>query len=201
MTWKVRHEGSPQSVERPLDVLVDELADGVWETTDEVLEPGATQWVAFENHPTFEEMCEDLEAPPKPAPEGDAHLDFNALIDVTMVLLIFFILTTTVVALQKRIEAPTAEKGKAGIRQVTKEQVEATMIYVKARIENGEAVILVEDKPVPLQELPGKIRGLASPQKTSLLMEIDDFVSQDTMVQIISAAKAAGLARVQFLVP
>jgi len=40
-----------------------------------------------------------------------------------------------------------------------------------------------------------------TPQKTTLLLEHDDFVSQEVVVQIISAAKAAGLDRVQLVVP
>jgi len=33
MNWKVRHEGSPEAVERTLPELEQGLADGVWETT------------------------------------------------------------------------------------------------------------------------------------------------------------------------
>jgi biopolymer transport protein ExbD len=201
MNWKVRHQGSPESVERPLETLTDELADGIWETTDEIQEPGGTRWVSFENHPSFAEMCEELEAPPKPAPEGEAHLDFNALIDVTMVLLIFFILTTTVAALQKRIEAPTADKSKKGITQLTKEKAEATTVMIKATIENGETVILLDGRKVGLEGLAGLIRAQVTPQKTTLLLDHDDFVLNSVVVDIISAAKAAGLDRVQMVVP
>jgi biopolymer transport protein ExbD len=201
MNWKVRHEGSPEAVDRTLETLTDELADGVWETTDEIQEPGSTKWVSFENHPSFAEMCEELETPPKPAPEGEAHLDFNALIDVTMVLLIFFILTTTVAALQKRIEAPTADKSKKGITQITQDKAEATTVMVKVTVENGEPVVLLGGKKVGLQGLAGLIRAQITPQKTTLLLEHDDFVSTEVVVEIISAAKAAGLDRVQYVVP
>lgn len=201
MNWKVRHEGSPESVERTLADLEQELADGVWETTDEIQEPGVPVWKAFENHPRFAEMCEELEAPPKPAAEGEAHLDMNALIDVTMVLLIFFILTTTMAALQRRIEAPSVEKGKAGVRVLTKEQVEQQTVHVKIRIENGETVILIEEKPANLQNLTAELRKYVTKTKTSMLLEYDGEVTQDVVVQIIDKAKLAGLERVQFLVP
>jgi biopolymer transport protein ExbD len=201
MNWKVRHEGSPEFVERPLETLVDELADGIWQTTDEIQEPGSNEWVAFENHPAFAEMCEELEVPPKPPAEGETHLDFNALIDVTMVLLIFFILTTTVAALQKRIEAPTADKGKKGITVLTKEKAEATTVMVKVHVENGEPMVQLDGRKTSLEGLAGQIRAAVTPQKTTLLLEHDDFVSQEVVVQIISAAKAAGLDRVQLVVP
>lgn len=201
MNWRVRHEGSPESVDRSLAELEQELADGVWETTDEVQQPGATGWLRFDSHPHFADLCEELEAPPKPAPEGEAHLDMNALIDVTMVLLIFFILTTTMAALQRRIEAPSAEKNKPKIASFTKEQIAESMILVKARMVNGEVEVLVEDKKVDLAVLPAELKKYVTKTKTSLLLEHDDQVTQDTVVQIIDKARAAGLQRVQMLVP
>jgi biopolymer transport protein ExbD len=200
MNWKVRHEGSPEWVERTLPELERGLADGVWETTDEVQEPGATGWLAFEAHPHFAEACEELEAPPKPAHADESHLDMNALIDVTMVLLIFFILTTSVAALQKRIEAPTVEKDKkAGVRVLTKDDVEKQTVHVKAHVVDGKTVILVEGKPAELQTLAAELKKYATKTKTSLLLEMDGDITQDEMVQIIDKAKVAGLDKV--LVP
>jgi biopolymer transport protein ExbD len=203
MNWKVRHEGSPESVERTLPELEQGLADGVWETTDEVQPPGATGWLAFESHPHFAEMCEELDAPPKKMAEGEAHLDMNALIDVTMVLLIFFILTTTMAALQKRIEAPSVEKGKAKIAVLTKEQVEQQAILVKASMNGDDLVLLVEDKPVKLDNLTLELRKYTATKttKTSLLLDHDDKVTQDTVIRIQDCAKKAGLEKVQFVVP
>jgi biopolymer transport protein ExbD len=200
-TWKVRHEGSPQHVETTFALLVQGLTDGDWEPTDEVRGPGESEWVAIEEHPALAEIAEDVEQPPPAHHDEEAHLDMNALIDVCMVMLIFFILTTSVAAMQKQMEAPTVSKDKAGVKVVTKEQVEASLIHVVAKMSNGAPVILVEGKETSLDNLRAALRGYASPQKTTLLLEHDDLVPQDTVVQIIDKAKAAGLKGVQMLVP
>jgi biopolymer transport protein ExbD len=201
MNWKVRHEGSPEWVERTLPELEHGLADGVWETTDEVQEPGTTGWVAFEAHPHFAEVCEELEVPPKPVHADEAHLDMNALIDVTMVLLIFFILTTTMAALQKRIEAPSIDqdKKKDKVKIITTKEIEEQTVHVKAQVVDGKTVITVEGKPAQLQTLAADLKRYATKTKTSLLLEMDGEITQDEMVQIIDKAKVAGLEKV--LVP
>src|SRR5262245_34775447 len=159
-TWRVRHEGSPRSVDGlTLQQLVEGLVDGQWEPTDEVMGPKDSTWVAIENHPDLAEIAEDIEPRPARSYGDESHLDMNALIDVCLVLLIFFILTTTVAALQKRIEAPSATDEKAKVATVTKEQVEEQMILVKANMENGEPVIRIEDTVVERAKLLRELRA------------------------------------------
>ena len=76
MNWKIRHEGSPQSVDGlTASEVVEGLQDGVWEPTDEVMGPGDRQWVAIENHPQFEEIAADMEPPLTPVHEDEARLE------------------------------------------------------------------------------------------------------------------------------
>ena len=202
MTWKVRHEGSPQPVETTFEQLVQQLADGRWEPTDEVMGPEDVEWVAIENHPALEEIAAELEAPPAKHYDDETRLDMTALIDVTLVLLVFFILTTTVAAMQNRMEAPTADKNKPGARVVKKEDVAKTMIHVKVKVENGEPVIRVEDEVVPLERLMSRLKALVgSTRKSKLLLEHDDEVTQDIVVKVIDAAKGARVTSVNQLVP
>src|SRR5206468_7389193 len=96
MPWQVRHAGSPRIVRNlTLQQLVDGLQDGLWETTDEVQGPGEAVWRPIEAHPQMADLAQDLEAPPPDRHPEATSLDFNALIDVCLVLLIFFILTTS----------------------------------------------------------------------------------------------------------
>src|SRR4051812_31415454 len=96
MAWQVRHEGSPRVVrDLTAQQIVDGLRDGLWEPTDEVQGPGEARWRAIEAHPQFAEAALDLETPPPAHPPEATSLDMNALIDVCLVLLIFFILTTS----------------------------------------------------------------------------------------------------------
>ncbi|MBY0231335.1 MAG: DUF4159 domain-containing protein [Gemmataceae bacterium] len=199
--WKVRREGSPEHVETPFVLLAQGLMDGDWDPTDEVMGPGETAWVRIEEHPALAEIAEEMEPPPPPHHEDEAHLDFNALIDVCMVMLIFFILTTSVAAMQKQMEAPTLDRNKPGPKVVTKEQVEATMIHVAAKMQAGEPVVLVEGEETPIARLAAKLKGLIKAEKTTVLLEHDDQVPHDVVLQIMDKAKLARVRSVQMLVP
>jgi biopolymer transport protein ExbD len=203
MTWKLRHEGSPKTIDNlALQDIVDGLLDGRWEPTDEVMGPGDTNWVAIENHPQLAELAADLEPPPPKVYDDETRLDMNALIDVTLVLLIFFILTTTYAALQKRLEAPSVSREKAGIAVYTKEQVADSMIMVTAKMEEGQPVVRVENKVVDVMKLVPELRRFVrSSGKTTLLLDHDGDVPQEVVVKIIDHAKGAGMDRVRLLVP
>jgi biopolymer transport protein ExbD len=202
MNWKVRHEGSPQHLETTLEQIQQELIDGVWEPTDEVMAPGETEWRPIENHPVLAEMAADIEPPPPRHYDDETRLDMNALIDVCLVLLVFFMLTTTVAALQTRLEAPGIEQDKKRIKVVTKDQVDKQMISCEARMENGKPVIRVEGDPVEPSRLTRKFRDhLRNSRKTTLLLEHDGEVPHEVVVWVLDAAKGAGMDRVQLVIP
>ena len=199
--WKIRHEGSPQYAETTLEAIRQELADGMWEATDEVMGPGETEWTAIENHPQLEELAMDLEPPPAPHYDDETRLDMTALIDVCLVLLVFFILTTTVAALQVRLEAPSLEDSKISVKSVTVKEAEESMILCRATQVGGQLEIKVEKDTVPLADLTNVFKRYArETKKTTLLLDHDDEVPHDVVVKIIDAAKGAGMDRVQLLV-
>lgn len=201
MNWLVRHEGSPQSVELPLEQISQGVLDGVWEPTDEVKEPGSSEWVPIEEHPQLEAAAAEVDPPPPRGFEDEARLDMNALIDVCLVLLVFFILTTAVAALQKRLEAPSAEKGKIDVPVVGKDVIEQ-MIAVTVTMEGGQPVIRIEkDVVTPDRLLRDLKRYAARTKKTELLLQHGDDVPHEAVVQVLDAARGARLNRVRLLVP
>ena len=202
MSWKIRHEGSPVVVELTHEELLEQLGDGEWEATDEVRAPGEAEWQAIENHPTTAEIAADLEPPPARPYDDETRLDMNALIDVTLVLLVFFILTTSVAALQKRLEAPTPGDDKTGVLKVTEKDVALTMIHLKVAMENGAPVYRIEGKVVDPNRLVAELlKFVRASKKSTLLLEHTDDVPQDSVVKVIDAAKGAGMDRVRLLVP
>src|SRR4051812_39555251 len=99
MPWRFRREGAAQEIgDLSLEQIGAGLRDGKIEPTDEVLGPGETQWQAIENHPALAELAEELEAPMPRVHDDPTSLDMNPLIDVCLVLLVFFILTTSYAA-------------------------------------------------------------------------------------------------------
>jgi biopolymer transport protein ExbD len=202
MSWKVRHEGSPEHVEMTPQELLQGLGDGLWEPTDEVMGPDDVAWTAIENHPALAEAAADLEPPPPRVYDDETRLDMNAMIDVTLVLLIFFMLTSSVAALQKLLEAPTVEAGKVQVSKVTTKQIDEQMILVEAKMQGDTPVILVENEPTDPARLASVLRAFVrSTRKTELLLNYDNKVKQDLVVKIIDAAKGAGMDRVRMLVP
>jgi biopolymer transport protein ExbD len=165
--------------------------------------PNDGAWVEIDNHPALAEIAADMEPPPPRHYDDETHLDMTALIDVTLVLLIFFILTTTMALIQKRMEAPSAQDDKGPqVVKITEKDVEQQMIHVKVTLEGGKPVILVEKEPVELDKLVAALRKFVrSSSKTDLLLEHDDKVDLDTVVQIIDKAKGAGMNKVRMLVP
>jgi biopolymer transport protein ExbD len=199
--WKVRHEGSPQHLETTLDQLKQGLVDGAWEPTDEVMGPGETEWLPFEVHPEFEELAAEIDPPPPRTYDDETRLDMTALIDVCLVLLVFFILTTTVAALQVRLEAPSVEQGKVKLKTVRMKDVEESMILCRVKTEGGSTVIRIEEEVVPLESLTVAFQRYKTPKKTSLLLDHDDETPHDVIVKVIDAAKGVGMDRVQLVVP
>jgi biopolymer transport protein ExbD len=201
MTWKIRHEGSPRSIEGlTAPQVVEGLQDGLWEPTDEVMGPEDTEWTAIESHRDFAEAAADLEPPGAKLHEDETRLDMNPLIDVCLVLLIFFILTTSYAALQKVLDMPgmSAKNIKGAIRR-TKEEVAKFTIKVEVREENGQPIYKVEDQPVEPDELTRALsRYVNQTHKTEVLLDAQG-VTWGTVIAVQDAARGAAISKVNFL--
>jgi biopolymer transport protein ExbD len=214
MTWNIRHEGSPRHLEGlTLAQVILGLRDGQWEPTDEVMGPEESSWVAIADHPQLAEAAADLEPPPRPHPD-ETHLDMNALIDVCLVLLIFFMLTTTyVAAVQKVVPLPTVEeRQKKGTKVVRADQVRRQMIRVQATADKaGKLTVRVEGQTLPVVQADGqtldanKFSEALKPytkgeeRKTEMLLDARD-VTWGTVIALQDAAKDAGVRVVNHLV-
>lgn len=199
MSWKIRHQGSPQSIDDLLPAqIIEGLQDGLWEPTDEVMGPNDAAWQSLESHPQFEEVAAEWEPPIRGEPEDETRLDMNPLIDVCLVLLIFFILTTSYAALQKYLDSPgMSEKSKDGLPTISQEKLKEFAIKVVARMEGGKPVIRIEDQPVAPEDLVGALRPWVKDQRrTSLWLNISDDVPYDIEIKIRDSAKGAGVERV-----
>jgi biopolymer transport protein ExbD len=201
--WKVRHEGSPRAVEGlTLQQVVEGLQDGLWEATDEVMGPGAAGWVAIENHPQLAEVAADLEPPPSRTYDDETRLDMNALIDVCLVLLIFFMLITSYAVLQKRLEQAQAKEDAEGMKVIKGKDVDQQMLLVTVRMENGQPVIKLEDKAISMDGLAIAFdRAVKGTTKTELLLDAADEVPHGVVVAIQDAASGARLSKVHLVVP
>lgn len=204
MTWTVRHQGSPRAVTGlSADEVVEGLRDGQWEATDEVRGDDDQPWQPLETHPQFAEAVADLDMPPPKHHPDESRLDMNPIIDVSLVLLIFFILTTSYETIRKVLDLPGASSARpsTGVRRVTAEQVKSLTIRVTARTENGRPVVKVEDEGVRIDDLPKRLGEFARASlKRQLLLDAKG-VEWGTVVTILDAARAAGIEKTLFATP
>jgi biopolymer transport protein ExbD len=203
-SWRIRHEGSPRSVDNlTLAQVVEGMQDGLWEATDEVMGPNDTDWVAIENHPLLADAALDLEPRPTRSYDDETRLDMNALIDVCLVLLIFFMLITSYSILQKRMEQPQITSDDPSKLPVVKlEKVEQQMIYVKVVMKNDQPEIRLEGNVVSMGDLESAFRrAAAGTTKTDLLLDVEDEVPHGVVVAIQDKASGARLSRVHMVMP
>ena len=214
MPWKIRHEGSPQARTTTLAEIVEGLRDGAWEPTDEVQGPGEAQWVAIENHPQLAEVANELEPPP-PVPDDEERVDMNALIDVCLVLLIFFMMTTTyAVAVQKTVPLPLSKEEKQAKKGLTINinQVRQHMIRIDAKpdakglpvvaVEGEKLDVINENQTLNVDKLSAKLKKYVSgtPKREEVLLDAQG-VTWGLVVAIQDASRAAGVRVVHHRMP
>jgi biopolymer transport protein ExbD len=210
MPWRFRREGAAQERgDLSLEQITAGLRDGKIEPTDEVLGPGETAWVAIENHPALAEIAEEIDAPLPRIHDEPTTLDMNPLIDVCLVLLVFFILTTSyAVAVVKVIPLDSVQSNKKGVAVVTTKQVKEQMVSVEMFKKNGKLVVRVEgqtpdvlaaDGTIDGSKLEAVLRPYSDPsrkdRKTQMLLDARD-VDWGTVVSLQDHAKDAGILTV-----
>src|SRR5256885_1805176 len=104
--WLVRKEGAHAAVQLPtVEAVIAALRDGLYDPTDEGEGPNDAAVTRIEAHPALEEAASEVEFY-RGDEKDETHLDMNPLIDVCLVLLIFFILTITYESLKRALDMP-----------------------------------------------------------------------------------------------
>ncbi|HEX3149927.1 MAG TPA: biopolymer transporter ExbD [Gemmataceae bacterium] len=193
--WSVRPAGSNFAVDGlSSDDVLDGVKEELWDPTDEVMGPNDSEWVPLDRHPVFAQAMADYEPPPPKHPEDETRLDMNPLIDVALVLLIFFILTTTYEELRKEFNPPTGEKqNKVGV--TTDKDLDKITVRVTAKLEDGQTVFRVgvggELAVVAQKDLEAKFKEFKDENHRALAMEVDPQVPWKSVVAIQDAAAGA----------
>jgi biopolymer transport protein ExbD len=203
MSWKIRHEGSPTAVEGlSLAEVAEGLQDGRWEPTDEVMGPEDGEWVPIESHPQLEEVAAEVEPPPPRHYDDETRLDMNPLIDVCLVLLVFFILVTTYTKLLKEMEAGDVTAENVQKAKVITEPQRQQMISLTVQMDNGKPVYRVEGEVIPANKLVAELRSFVNRKhNTDLLLDCAPDVPWEDALRAQDSAKAAGMDRIHYVVP
>jgi len=191
--WLVRKQGAPDalSVASAGEVLTG-LRDGNWLPTDEVKGPTDTDWQPIEVHPTFAEAAAEIE-PPRPETD-ETSLDMNPLIDVCLVLLIFFILTITYASLERSIAIPTDTPDQKGPAQVKFEDIKDRVFVVQVKMNGEKAVIRIEKEETPADQIDRKMKDvIAKTGRKEMVLDIDKDVPWGIEAAILDAAQGNGV--------
>jgi biopolymer transport protein ExbD len=194
--WQIRFEstGSVLAADSPQRVL-DGLRSGEWEISDEVRGPGDEDWRPIEDHPAFADAVSELE-PPRVEPPDETKLDMNPLIDVALVLLIFFILTATYASLKRSIEVPPEPDDKSG-RQTTAEQLKDKAFNVTVWMQGDTPRIKVEDKVIDPGELEQTFKDqVRNSNRRQLILAVEGSVPWGVEAAVHDAAKAAEIEQI-----
>jgi biopolymer transport protein ExbD len=204
MSWRIRHEGSPKSIDGlTFAQVVEGLQDGQWALTDEVMGPTDRDWQAIDTHPDLEEVAAEVQPPPH-LQEDETRLDMNPLIDVCLVLLIFFILTMSYGALEKILEAAQVTGGATPQLSIRSGDVEQSMIRAQIVQQNARTTINVRSggetkMDVPLDKLVETLQAMPHEGKTAMLIEFSYNVPHGVVIAVQDAAKALKIEKVYYV--
>ena len=130
-------------------------------------------------------------------------LDMTPMVDITFLLLIFFMVTAAF-SLQKSLEVPAPDRKEESAKMQTLEELEEDDDYVIVHIESDNT-IWVNDSEAPneqellirLREAREPLRGTSSVGASSLLVLADGDCRHETVVMVLDAGNAVGMENVR----
>lgn len=212
MAWRYRREGSTQeSRDLALEQIVAGLRDGKIEVTDEVRGPYDKEWQPIENHPELAEVADDVSEPPRRIHDEPTSLDMNPLIDVCLVLLVFFILTTSYAAVvMKVIPLASVHPDTKGVpvisakdaKRMINVEVSKRSGKIQIRIQGQSPDVFAADGSIDANKLEAAFKShtTGADRKTDMLLEAHN-IDWGAVVRIQDHAKAAGVLSVTHKLP
>ena len=133
----------------------------------------------------------------------DDGLDMTPMVDVTFLLLIFFMVTAAF-SLQKSIEMPPPDQTESAAQSRTLEEIEEDDDYVIIEI-HGDNTVWVNEREAPsrqevlsiLREAREGVAGSSSRGPSSLLVMADGNALHETVVMALDAGSAVGMENVR----
>jgi biopolymer transport protein ExbD len=195
--WLVRLNGdpTPRTLSEANKVL-EGIRDGEWEPTDEVRGPADTMWWPIEEHPTFIDAIAEM-GPPPPEPPDETRLDMNPLIDVALVLLVFFILTATYTTLRRTIDVPPPQIDDTATKLPKKSDIEDRVFNVTVYMDGEKPVVSIEKRVIVFEEVEKELeRVVKETGRKEMYFNAADDVTWGITVRIQGAANEAGVRQI-----
>lgn len=118
-----------------------------------------------------------------------SDINVTPLVDVMLVLVVIFIITTPLLASSIRLDLPKTDAAKA---------VDTPRFVTLVVDKSGQAFL--NDKPLPLKELARQLTQTASQNPdTEVQLRADETVPYGKVVEVMGVAQKAGLNRIGFV--
>jgi biopolymer transport protein ExbD len=124
------------------------------------------------------------------------ELDLTAMVDVTFLLVLFFMLTATF-SIQKSLAMPEPNPEEKAARQTIVDLDDLRENHIVVTI-NADNSLLVDQEPVPAEELVTRLqRVMRETGKNELVVVADESAFHETVVLVYDAGNEVGMQRIR----
>ena len=134
----------------------------------------------------------------KKRPVDQEEMDLTPMVDMTFLLLIFFMITASF-SVQKSMQVPPPTSDKKGAAQEIQSIDDIAESSITVRIDDRN-VIFIEDEPLPgTQRLSDALLQKFNAQRNELLLSADEGALHDTVIAVIDAANEIGVQKIRMV--
>ncbi|MEY4947329.1 MAG: hypothetical protein RIR22_2030 [Planctomycetota bacterium] len=168
------------------------IVSGLISINDEIRKEGETTWKTFLDYPEFDDT---FSVKSSIKHDEDENIDMNALIDVCLVLLVFFILLTSYTKLVQHLEAAKTNPDSKIPSITTTQADQKTKVVIKT--EAGKTLFYINEQVVESENLTTALKASARKLKSKdLILFYSDDVPYQAVISIQDAARAADFQQI-----
>ena len=191
--WDLRnHDSDSKSILFESIEIQDLIVSGLISINDEIRKEGETTWKTFLDYPEFDDT---FSVKSSIKHDEDENIDMNALIDVCLVLLVFFILLTSYAKLVQHLEAAKTNPDSKIPSITTTQADQKTKVVIKT--EAGKTLFYINEQVVESENLTTALKASARKLKSKdLILFYSDDVPYQAVISIQDSARAADFQQI-----
>lgn len=191
--WNLKHHvtDSKSNLLESIEIK-DLIASGLISIEDEIRKEGENAWKTLLDYPEFQEVFSSKSTTKH---EDDDNIDMNALIDVCLVLLVFFILLTSYAKLVQHLESAKTNPDSKIPSISTSQADQKTKVVIKT--EAGKTFFYINEQVVESDNLTSALKASARKLKNKdLILYYSDDVPYQAVISIQDAARASDFQQI-----
>ena len=191
--WDLRnHDSDSKSILLESIEIQNLIVSGLISINDEIRKEGETAWKTLLDYTEFDDA---FSVKSSIKHDEDENIDMNALIDVCLVLLVFFILLTSYAKLVQHLEAAKTNPDSKIPSITTTQADQKTKVVIKT--EAGKTLFYINEQVVESENLTTALKASARKLKSKdLILFYSDDVPYQAVISIQDAARAADFQQI-----